>query len=86
MAEKLALINMKGGVGKSTLAVNIAWELATEPRNLRILLVDLDPQFNASQYTIGARQMDNLIQNGHPTVWTFSSNLQWFQEEVELAR
>jgi len=69
MAEKLALINMKGGVGKSTLAVNIAWEFATAPRNLRVLLVDLDPQFNASQYTIGARQMDNLIQSGHPTVW-----------------
>lgn len=69
MAEKLALINMKGGVGKSTLAVNIAWEFATHPRNLRVLLVDLDPQFNASQYTIGARQMDSLIRNGHPTVW-----------------
>lgn len=69
MAQKLALINMKGGVGKSTLAVNIAWEFATHPRNLRVLLVDLDPQFNASQYTIGAGQMNGLLRNGHPTVW-----------------
>ena len=69
MAQKLALINMKGGVGKSTLAVNIAWEYATHPRNLRVLLVDIDPQFNASQYTVGATQIENLLQNGHPTVW-----------------
>ena len=69
MAQKLALINMKGGVGKSTLAVNIAWEYATAPRNLRVLLVDLDPQFNASQYTVGAGRMENLFQNNHPTVW-----------------
>lgn len=69
VAEKLALINMKGGVGKSTLAVNIAWEFATAPRNLRVLLVDIDPQFNASQYTVGARQMDVLLRSDHPTVW-----------------
>lgn len=69
MSQKLALINMKGGVGKSTLAVNIAWEFATAPRNLRVLLVDLDPQFNASQYMVGARRMENLFQNGQATVW-----------------
>ena len=69
MAQKLALINMKGGVGKSTLAVNIAWEYATAPRNLRVLLVDLDPQFNASQYTVGVGRMENIFQTGQPTVW-----------------
>ena len=69
MSRKLALINMKGGVGKSTLAVNIAWEFATAPRNLRVLLVDLDPQFNASQYTVGAGRMESLFQDGHPTIW-----------------
>jgi len=69
MSQKLALINMKGGVGKSTLAVNIAWEFASNPRNLRVLLVDLDPQFNTSQYTIGARRMEQFFQNNQPTVW-----------------
>jgi chromosome partitioning protein len=43
-----ALINMKGGVGKTTLAVNLAH--ACYRRGQRVLLVDLDPQFNASQY------------------------------------
>ena len=46
MAQKIALINMKGGVGKSTLAVNLAWEMATEPWHKSVLVVDLDPQFN----------------------------------------
>ena len=50
MAYKVALINMKGGVGKSTLAVNLAWAMATAPWQKRVLVVDLDPQFNSSQY------------------------------------
>ncbi len=45
----IALLNMKGGVGKTTLAVNLAWHLARRDEK-RVLVVDLDPQFNASQY------------------------------------
>lgn len=45
----ISLLNMKGGVGKTTLAVNLAWSLYRN-QGYRVLLVDLDPQFNASQY------------------------------------
>lgn len=38
----LALISQKGGVGKSTLSVSIAWEL--QERGARVLVVDADPQ------------------------------------------
>ena len=69
MAHKVALINMKGGVGKSTLAANLAWEMATEPWNKRILVIDIDPQFNCSQYLMGAREMENLVSSDRPTVW-----------------
>lgn len=37
---------MKGGVGKTTLTINIGNELA---KNYKVLIVDMDPQFNATQ-------------------------------------
>lgn len=44
----ISFINMKGGVGKTTLCIGIAEYLA-HFMNKKVLLIDLDPQFNTTQ-------------------------------------
>ncbi|QLE36187.1 ParA family protein [Vibrio parahaemolyticus] len=70
MAKVVSLINMKGGVGKSTLTVNLAWHLACYTNwQKKVLVVDLDPQFNASQYLVGVNKYHDFINDGKPTIW-----------------
>jgi chromosome partitioning protein len=47
----ISFMNMKGGVGKTTLSVNVAYALAQFHRQ-KVLIVDGDPQFNATQYLL----------------------------------
>ncbi len=67
-AVVVALVNMKGGVGKSTITANLGWHSAYK-RDKKVLLVDLDPQFNLSQYALGSERYEELLRNKTPTVY-----------------
>lgn len=70
MATKVSLINMKGGVGKSTLTINLAWHFSVYKNwGKRVLVIDLDPQFNASQYLLGVSEYEKILKTNKPTIW-----------------
>ena len=66
MAVSVSLINMKGGVGKTTLAAQLAH--AADRRNLRTLAVDLDPQANLSQALLSPEKYVKHLRDKRPTV------------------
>lgn len=69
---RIALYNHKGGVGKTTLLVNISAALAD--LNKRVLLVDTDPQCNLTSYLIDSDVVDNWLDNSDSnngvTIWS----------------
>ena len=58
----ISFVNMKGGVGKTTICVNIAAQLAKT--NKKILVIDMDPQMNASQYLFNFLQRTRTVFTG----------------------
>lgn len=98
MKHVIAITNQKGGVGKTTTAVNVAAQLATSKR--RVVLVDMDPQGNASsslaidkeqlQKTLydvlvsGMQPADIVLPTHVENLFVLPANSQLAQAEVDL--
>ena len=96
--RRIAIINQKGGVGKTTTAVNLAAALAQGGR--RVCVIDLDPQAHASTH-LGvepngkASSMYDVLVNNRPlaevrrkiqdNLWIAASDINLAAAEVELA-
>jgi chromosome partitioning protein len=63
MSTVLSTINLKGGVGKTTTTVGIAEMLVAE-HGMRVLVIDLDPQTNATVSLIDEQVWKNLDEQG----------------------
>ncbi len=96
--RSIAIINQKGGVGKTTTAVNLSAALAELGQ--RVWLIDLDPQAHASLHLglpmtdgepsmydvlIGQRPITDVIHTIEPGLWLSPSHLDLAAAEMELA-
>jgi chromosome partitioning protein len=95
----IAIANQKGGVGKTTTAVNLGFALAEE--GVRVLLIDLDPQGNATS-SLGMQELEGeslyepllggvsvaekILPTRLPRLFIVPADLDLAGAEVEIAR
>jgi chromosome partitioning protein len=74
MAQVISTINLKGGVGKTHTTVGVAESLSAY-RGKKVLVIDLDPQTNATTMLIGEQKWQKLNQQGHTLAQLFKDAL-----------
>ena len=98
MSKIVAIVNQKGGVGKTTTAVNLAAAVAAKGK--KVLLADIDPQGNAtsgfgvnkkevalSTYDLLINQAEAkaaIVQTKYKNLWVLPANMNLAGAEIEL--
>lgn len=86
MAGKvISFINMKGGVGKTSLCVGIGEYLA-KIKNQKILFIDLDPQFNTTQTLMNAYDLEEKYMTEYAQEENNTTVKRLFDKRVTLSR
>jgi chromosome partitioning protein len=96
--RRIAVINQKGGVGKTTTTVNLAAALAAAGK--RVCVLDLDPQAHASTHLgiepdgtipslydvlVSNKPLSQVRRQAEPNLWVAPSDINLAAAEVELA-
>jgi cellulose biosynthesis protein BcsQ len=87
-AKRIAIYNHNGGVGKTTLTINVAFALKRLGK--KVLLVDSDPQCNLTSYLVAANEVDKMLDASETstgrTLWSAIKPVAEGTGEVRLIR
>ena len=83
MTTIISTINLKGGVAKTTTTVALADALSSE-KGKRVLVIDLDPQTNATVMLIGEERWKALNDCEHTLARLFKDGLQPDEKQLEI--
>lgn len=84
MTKTVSIINLKGGVGKTTTTVAVA-EILSGWYGKKVLVIDLDPQTNATTMLIGEEKWLKLNEAGHTLAQLFKDALDPENKKFNLA-
>lgn len=85
--KSIAFFNNKGGVGKTTLACNTV-SFLNEARHKRVLLIDADPQCNATQAILNDEICEDIylnLETTHKTLYTYLSPLEQGEPGIDTS-